>query len=362
MGEGDGRPATAARRAVDRVDAGEEPSPEVVEAVRRDPDALREALRRTDDPELVAALRGRTPSPEMVRAVRRQRFTELHRELGAFVAFVGYSRSGGSVVAALMDAHPSMVVAHQVDLFAKDERGDVTDQPAFVDREAAVDRLLARAAVAAERGRPGQRLRADGTAYYSSYAVDGGWQGRHDVLRAIGTKNAVESALVAERFGVEPLRAFEAEMGVPLRFVHVVRDPRDNIATMRREHGERTIVRWRRRADGVVAVKAGGFEVLDVHLDDLIADPRRELRAICDLCGVEADDEYLDGCAAVVADQPSRTAESVSWTAGELRAINEIVETYPWLHRYRTSTPWSRRFARLRRPRLRRPARPSPTS
>lgn len=259
-----------------------------------------------------------------------------------------------------MDAHPNLVVAHQVDLFEKDERGDVTDRLAFADRDAALGQLIQRAAVAAATGRRGQRLRPDGSDYYSSYEVPGGWQGRFEDLRAVGTKNAVESALVAERFGVAPLRALETQLDVPVRFVHVVRDPYDNIATMRLEHGERAIGRWRRRAEGVAVIKDAGFPVLDVHLEDLIADPRRQLAAVCAHYDVAADDEYLDRCSAIVAEQPNRTGAGAVWSDAEQRAIESLIDEYPWLARYRRRSGWQWVLdaARRRRPQwARRPVR-----
>jgi hypothetical protein len=333
---GDGERSVSEQDAL-RAALSQAPPPELVEALRRDPDALRAALRASAAPDLLDALRA-DPSPELRAAVNLAHVDDLLSGCTAFVAFVGYSRSGGSLVAALMDAHPELVVAHERDVFVHDDEGAVTARLADPDRETLVKRLLDHAnGVRPER--QGQRVRPDGSRYYSSYHVEGGWQGRYDRLRAVGTKNSVESAMVGHRFGAAPFLALQDQVGLPVRFVHVVRDPFDNIATMKRIHGDRSVLRYRNRAEGVAAIKAAGFEVLDVHLDDVIDDPARELRAICELFGVGAPDDYLVACAALVADRPSRTSASAAWTAGEVEAIEAIIEDHPWLHRYRDSGP-----------------------
>jgi hypothetical protein len=312
-----------------------QPPEELTEFLRAtQPEELAEALR--DDPSVLAGAFEDLPPDELREAVRRDFFDELVAGMTSFVAFVGYSRSGGSIVAALMDAHPELVVVHELDVFESDENGDVLAELAFTSRDDLFAKLT-RESNRLRNKRKGERVREDGTRYYSSYRVEGGSQGRSEAPRAIGTKNAVESALVSERFGVEPFRALERLVGLPVRFVHVIRNPYDNIATMKRIHGDRAVIRYRRRVDGVQAVKDAGFPVIDVHLDDVIDDPRRELARICEFYGVEADPDYLDRCAAVVAGEHSRTGETIEWQPQERQAIEDLIERCDWLARYRST-------------------------
>lgn len=309
----------------------------------QDPEELARWIRA--DPEAVAAVAEALEPAHLIdgmsddeweafkRNARRTYFDELATELTSYICFVGYSRSGGSIVAALMDAHPQLVVAHELDVFAQDAEGAITPYLAFAERDVLFERTIGESFKFGERRR-GQRVREDGTRYYSSYQVEGGSQGVYEDVRAIGTKNAVESSLVAERFGPAPFHALAEQAGLELRFVHVVRNPYDNIATMRRIHGERSVLRYRRRAAGVQVVKDAGFAVLDVHLDDVIEDPGRELSRICAFYGVDADADYLERCAALVADQPSRTGETVEWNDEDLDGIASVIEAYDWLARY----------------------------
>jgi hypothetical protein len=333
--------------------------PELVDAMQTDPEVMAEVVRLADEASdagdaatgAAAAPKRRGDAgktPEQIEAARlarverkrqrrleerRERFDQLLTELTSYVCFVGYSRSGGSIVAALMDAHRQLSVAHELDVFEKDDDGVRYNRLRFADRDELLDKTIDASARFADRRR-GQRVREDGSRYYSDYRVEGGWQGRFEEPRAIGTKNAVEAAMIADKFGAEPFHALSEQATLPLRFVHVVRNPYDNIATMKRIHGDKAVGRYGRRIKGVVTVKEAGFPVLDVHLDDVIDDPRRELARICEFYGVEADAAYLDACAAVVADQPSRTGKEVDWSKSDLGAIRTLIDENDWLSRY----------------------------
>jgi hypothetical protein len=134
--------------------------------------------------------------------------------LRAFCLFVGYQRSGHSVVGSLLDAHPDVVLAHQANALRLAAEG--------LPREELFDRLLRLSAEQAASGRRQSRY---------SYAVEGQWQGRFRELLVIGDKAGEKSARLVGR-GEGVLDRFEAHVGLPLRLVHVVRNPFDVVARM----------------------------------------------------------------------------------------------------------------------------------
>ena len=98
-------------------------------------------------------------------------------------------------------------------------------------RDVLYSRILARAAWFNLRGN---------TSNYA-YQVPNGWQGRFETLRVIGDKRGDSAALW---LGLHPdlLARLNSTTGVPLRLVHVVRNPFDNIAGL---HAG-TVGRWMR--------------------------------------------------------------------------------------------------------------------
>ena len=108
------------------------------------------------------------------------------------------------------------------------------------------------------------------------------------------------------RLGADPTVAERAEqvMGVPLRLVHVLRNPYDNIATLstRPEHTLASAIETFDSLTGIVErqIERGHPPVLTVRHDDLIADAAAELGRICEFIEVEPDPAYLAACASIV--------------------------------------------------------------
>ena len=85
--------------------------------------------------------------------------------------FVGYPRSGHSLVGALLDAHPEIVIAHELDVLRQLRAG--------ADKYELLDLLLRKAERFAEQGSMWSGF---------SFAVPGQWQGKYRKLRVIGDK------------------------------------------------------------------------------------------------------------------------------------------------------------------------------
>lgn len=245
-------------------------------------------------------------------------------ELKVVCAFVGYPRSGHSLVGALLDAHPDVVIAHQVDLLRLASEG--------LGRDELVATLVGDSSRRAEEGRRQGRY---------SYAVEGQWQGRVRDLLVIGDANAGKSS---KRLARDPSAAGQATrvLGAPLRLVHVVRNPYDNIATLsqRPEHTTARAIETYDTLAGIAArlIERGGPPVLTLRHESLVEAPQRELARLCAYLGVEPDADYLDACAAVVFPSPRRTRDEVSWTGDEPASVQAMIGRYPFLQGYSFET------------------------
>jgi hypothetical protein len=100
----------------------------------------------------------------------RWRHHDSFRQIESFCLFVGYPRSGHSLVGALLDAHPDAVLAHELIAHQHVLNG--------CSRDALYGRILARSFWFHWRGHRG----------VYSYRVPAGWQGRWRQLRLIGDK------------------------------------------------------------------------------------------------------------------------------------------------------------------------------
>ena len=136
-----------------------------------------------------------------------------------FLLFVGHPRSGHSLVGSLLDAHPDMVVSHELDALKYVAAG--------YRRAQLFTLVLEHSKANAAAGRK---------SWGYSYAVPGQWQGRYAQLAVVGDKRG---RATTARLATDPdlFDRLAATVKVPVSVLQVVRDPFDNIATMwRRGH------------------------------------------------------------------------------------------------------------------------------
>jgi len=252
------------------------------------------------------------------------RFAEVER----FCLFVGYPRSGHTVVASLLEAHPDTAIAIELDALRYVAAG--------FSREQLFHLLLDRAT-----------KKASHTSHEYSYRVEGQWQGRVRRLRVIGDK---EAGMTNLRLRWEPdlLDRLRVLVGVPLRVIHVVRNPFDNITTMLTrgdaDHLGQAIGTYFRFAATAREVMGSlaREEGLEVHHEDMIAEPREGLARVLRFLGLdeepEAGGDYLGACASVVMPSPRRTRESIDWPAELVRSVENQSGEIPFLRRYRFGT------------------------
>ena len=81
-------------------------------------------------------------------------------------------------------------------------------------------------------------------------------------------------------------------------------------------------------------IRTLGWEMLDVHLDDLCAEPAGQLATICGYLDLEPTDDYLAACAEQVMPQPNPSLLGRNWTKHDLRRMRNLMDDLPWLQRY----------------------------
>lgn len=259
-------------------------------------------------------------------AARRE--APLFAGVKTVVVFIGYPRSGHSLFGSLLDAHPQAAVAHELDLFH------------FVDRGFSREEILS---LVLENGRQFEAMDRKWMDY--SYAVPGAGQGATGDLRVMGDKKGARSV---RRLSAEPtlLARAAALFGAPPRLVHVARNPYDILATRHRRSGapmEKLIDVTSGLVRGVARIRdaAGVWDdafrrgsVLDVRHEDVIADPRREVRRLCSFVGLDAPPPFLDACAAVIFPSPRRSRDTFPFTPDHRRRIDALIASEPFLAGY----------------------------
>lgn len=272
--------------------------------------------------------------------------------VGGFVQFIGFPRSGHSLIGSILDAHPQAVVSHELDAMGLIKKG-ISGRLLYaliVENSAAFSR--------SER-------------YWNgfSYAVPGQHNGRTEELAVIGDK---KGDWAVRWFAEDPRlvgAAYDA-VGARCRWVLVTRHPLDNIATMSLRKN-RTYDKLRIasedsdafRAQLAVAQDAGA--VAAAARDDMIDDyeglclgiermqaaipeadrvhvvyehfvkhPESEIRRLCRFLGLDSDEGYVAACSSIVRDSPNKSRTAVAWTDAQLERVLSLTRSFSFLHTY----------------------------
>lgn len=269
-----------------------------------------------------------------------------------FVFFIGYARSGHSIVASLLDAHPNIVIAHEFNLFrvwSGDEGSRLSNKTYLYDRLWTNSHNAISGGRSKENSRKGYNLN-----------IESPWQGDFKKLHVIGDKSGAVTAQVyindTEKFN-RVLESLKKTVKVPIKVIHVVRNPYD-IASTRLlyidaggksklnatvDHKLCDMKRLAKQVNRTITLathvneflRTTDLEVLDVHLVDIIEDQNRSLHALCNFLGVDCSPEYLNTCANKLFRKISRTRRTVIWPEELIdKMYLEIIKPFPSFWRY----------------------------
>ena len=303
-----------------------------------------------------------------------------------FVFFIGYSRSGSSIVSSLMDAHPHMVVAYEYKVICK--WNQMLNNKAYLYGE-----LYNKSQKDATTG---WRSEKNMVKSYTLH-VSTGWQGRYDkYISVIGDKNAgntVRRFMGSKSRFSEVYSQLQETVEVPVKVVFVVRNPYDIISTcalyrhsdelqemlkmnstdenspdsgiptkpttnfklymrkikesgdeqaykdakFRAEDLKDLIQQVARYAEAISEMidLIGSENVWQVHNMDLVNNPKATMMEMCDFFNVYCSADYIQTCVDSVFKSVSKSRELVHWPQTEKQlVIDNIINVFPFFNRY----------------------------
>ena len=265
-----------------------------------------------------------------------------------FVFFVGYARSGHSIIGSFLDAHPNVVIADEYALFNR-----WRDDPHLYRNKSELFNALYYSSYLGIM--KGYRKNKPKKGY--SLAIPGWYQGTYQGrVSVIGDKAGGMTAQVyrmdKELFG-SIYRQLESTVMIPLQAIHVVRNPYDNIATMllynhrvkqkanetHKYHNEQAlknqIVAYFNQIRSVLEmIEKYSLDVHTIHNRDFITDPSSTMKQLCLTLHLQCSDEYLQMVSERTFSRESYSRNSVQWTPELLALVEENIKKYPLLTGY----------------------------
>ncbi len=288
-----------------------------------------------------------------------------------FVFFVGYPRSGHSIIGSMMDAHPNMIISHEFMLFQKLTQDHFLAK-VLQNKTTLFNTLYRKSYKDAQDGwrsskstRKGYTLNV-GTPWHATF---------NDSLKVIGDKSGGKTVMTYE--GRE--RQFEAALSSlrntvkrPIRVIHVVRNPYDMIATgslfktryNSSPQGERLYTLYAKGKVNETTLKVQYKEliakallvqtkyiiglaksvvkmihrlnltVLDIHNADFVRDPKEVISRICSFLDLQCPQDYLQACYDKAYKTPSKSRNLLAWPEDVLTDIAGSMEKIPFFRWY----------------------------
>lgn len=282
------------------------------------------------------------------------------KDVETFVFFIGYPRSGHSIIASMIDAHPNAILAHEFNLFNKLATQLSAGNHYLLDKAHLFNTLYQDSYTDAIIGWRSGKSSYDKKGYSLKLNASESWQGRFRTLKIIGDKAGGSTSRVYRdhpKLFVQIYRSLVSTVRVPIRVIHVVRNPYDMIAT-RLLYRMSSIKRQKAQFNStnktrndkiayqafqglykeVMAVRnmtrACNLTVHEIHTEEFIHNPRKQMESVCDFLGLTCSESYLTMCEQMTYKNVSRTRDSVEWST----QIKDLVETrmlqLPFFKRY----------------------------
>ncbi len=238
--------------------------------------------------------------------------------LRTYVIFMRYKRSGSALLVNLLDAHPNAIFVRSEELYGKFERYDEPKD------------LFGHLYTGSKRyyKRP---FSANGY----KYPIEG--VGRAVDPLVIGHKSSTRRYIpMAE--SSEKMDAFQATVDLPLKYLHLVRSPFDQV-NARWQQKE-----WRRReapldeliahvaeqteANHKMRAQAGRTDYYQVHYEDLKKTPVPTMASVCHFLGLPIKSDYLARCDTLV-DGATDAKIATTWTKESRDTVFALCDKYP---------------------------------
>ena len=266
------------------------------------------------------------------------------------VLFIGTPRAGASMFGALLDAHPHMCVANEYNVlgcYVDATRRGPTRSDMLAD-------ILWSSRLQSRKGRAGY----NGAGGEYKYEVPGQFQGRHKPpLNIVGAAKAGVTLLILHsQFDV--LMRVQDALSVPIKFVHIVRNPFDLLSTLHKSvkrRGETRItthidseflnllednakaLSWHKDCGCLIPMineTLGADSVLTVYQEDIVREPETYLHQTAEFLSLPQDDAWASDSAKIVWNNPHKSRDHLPWKHEAVEKVCKLISECGHLNRY----------------------------
>jgi len=232
-----------------------------------------------------------------------------------FLCFCGFPRSGHTLVAAILNANPNCMVSNQLNIFSQ------------------------------------KKISLD---YIKSYSLKPHtWKSTTQIkhvpkqeITIIGDKTGHRTTEILSN-NPQRLGIIKSQVGVPLKWILVVRNPFDNLATWARlnyqnKNNEKNTIKKElniviekyKKLNQTIDKLKKSEDILTVKHEDVITKMHNTLEEISNFLEISFDPQWRDYVRETVWKKPRITRAKIRWNQNQVKVVNDIISSYPWLKGY----------------------------
>jgi hypothetical protein len=246
----------------------------------------------------------------------------VFRDIESFCLFIGHGRSGHTAFGSVLNAHPEMVLAHELDALSYVRPG--------ITREQLFTLIL-------QRDQWFSRKSFHWHGY--DYTVPRQWQGRFTTLRVVGDRKA---GLTTLRLREQPdlLNRIRQLVNVPVRILHLLRNPFDIMSSLVRQTGralDESVVKRHfemTETNARLVETCSESELLTIRQEDILANPFESVTRTLRFIGLDTSEDYLRDATSILYEEPSKSRNRIPWPEPLIEQTQAQIDRFPFLKGY----------------------------
>ena len=249
------------------------------------------------------------------------KFQKLFDDVETYLMFIGYPRSGHSLIGSILDAHPDAIISHELDVLKFIKAGFTKKQIFY---------LILKNSNAFTKG--GRKW------FEYSYKVPNQWNGEFRRLKAIGDKKGGRST---RRFSENPklMDDFYRTINTKkIKFIHVFRNPYDNITSILKNSLNNRLIKsidfYFYLCKSNEDIKNQIKNIIDIRFESLISDPKNYFKKICEFLDLDVSADYLDDCSSIVFKSPRKRRFDIHWSSEYIDIVKNKMKEFDFLKGY----------------------------
>ena len=252
----------------------------------------------------------------------RKRFDDLE----TYCMFIGYSRSGHTLIGALLNAHPEAQIAHELNALQYIRAGYSKTQLYYL--------LL-------QSSQRYSQMEFKLGGYF--YPVPNQSPEKANKLKVIGDKRGAGSTKLLHSHPQLLQRLFNT-VDIKIKFIHIIRNPYDNISTRWKKHRQRggqrninsAVEHYFSLCEAVADIKKrlNTQDLFELKHELFIENPKTHLKSLCHFLELDAPPDYLENCASIVYQSPHKSRFEVEWSPEVIEIVKNRIEEFPFLQGY----------------------------